>query len=369
MQEKFGNSQHSDVIYLRKALELAKIRRGFCAPNPSVGAVVVRDGLVIAAGHHAGPGLDHAEADALKKLSFAQARGATVYVTLEPCCHYGRTPPCTDMLIKAGVKRVVYGFGDPNPIVAGKGQSALEAAGIVCEHLFLAEINTFYESYRYWHSTNKPFVTAKIALSLDGKIAGATGEPIKITGEALQEFTHYSRKKNDAILTTSKTILKDDPQLNVRSQGQTISKILYVLDTHLNVPVDAKVFKTASSIIFFHASTAAPERISALQANGARCISVDTEAGKLNLNQVIDAIGRDGIHDLWIEAGGECFAAFAQQQLLHKAFIYVGSRWVGDGKAAFDNKFVLDLFNTSQVRWLQFGRDVLCEIQLAGALP
>jgi diaminohydroxyphosphoribosylaminopyrimidine deaminase/5-amino-6-(5-phosphoribosylamino)uracil reductase len=233
MQEKFDVSEQSDVIYLRKALELAKIHRGFCSPNPSVGAVIVRSGLVVAAGYHTAAGQAHAEIDALRKLPDGGARGATIYITLEPCCHFGRTPPCTDAIKKSGLKRVVYGYRDPNPVMSGKSEAALTTVGIICEHIHLPEINNFYSSYQHWHLTKKPFITAKIALSLDGKIAGKNSEPVRITGAALNELTHYSRKKSDAILTTSVTILQDDPQMNVRSSGQVYAKPLYILDSKL----------------------------------------------------------------------------------------------------------------------------------------
>jgi diaminohydroxyphosphoribosylaminopyrimidine deaminase / 5-amino-6-(5-phosphoribosylamino)uracil reductase len=364
MQEKFGTSEQSDVIYLRKALDLAKIHRGFCAPNPAVGAVIVRAGLVVAAGYHTGPGNPHAEVDALRKLPEGGARGATIYVSLEPCCHYGRTPPCTEAIKKAGISRVVYGYRDPNPIVAGKGEAILIAAGIACEHIHLPEINSFYNSYQYWHATKKPFITAKIALSLDGKIAGKNNVPVKITGEPLNELTHFSRKKSDAILTTATTIVQDDPQLNVRSSGQVFTKPLYVLDSELKMPISAKVFSTTKSVTIFHSQQADSAREAALTAAGARCIPVTKTATGLSLPEVIKFIGEDGIHDLWVEAGGACFAAFAKAQLLRRAIIYIGSKWIGEGKAAFEDNFSLDLLQSSDVRWLQFGKDVMCEINL-----
>jgi diaminohydroxyphosphoribosylaminopyrimidine deaminase / 5-amino-6-(5-phosphoribosylamino)uracil reductase len=363
MQEKFDVSEQSDVIYLRKALELAKIHRGFCAPNPAVGAVIVRSGLVVAAGYHTGAGQPHAEIDALRKLPEGGARGATIYITLEPCCHFGRTPPCTDAIKKAGIKRVVYGYRDPDP-VAGKGEAVLAAVGISCEHIHLPEINNFYHSYQYWHSTKKPFLTAKIALSLDGKIAGKNSEPVKITGNALNELTHYSRKKSDAILTTSVTILQDDPQLNVRSNGQIFAKPLYILDTDLRTPLTAKVFTTTKSITIFHQEHADAARLAALTKAGARCIAVPLGVKGLALEPVIKQIGEDGVHDVWIEAGGKCFAAFSTQGLLQRAIIYIGSTWIGEGKSAFEDGFSLDSLQSSNLRWLQFGRDVMCEINL-----
>ncbi|MES2217717.1 MAG: bifunctional diaminohydroxyphosphoribosylaminopyrimidine deaminase/5-amino-6-(5-phosphoribosylamino)uracil reductase RibD [Pseudomonadota bacterium] len=364
MQEKFDVSEQSDVIYLRKALELAKIHRGFCAPNPSVGAVIVRAGLVVAAGYHTGPGQAHAEVDALRKLPEGGARGATIYITLEPCCNFGRTPPCTEAIKKAGLSRVVYGFRDSNPSVAGKGEAIVTAAGITCEHIHLPEINNFYASYQHWHLTKKPFITAKIALSLDGKIAGKNNVPVKITGDPLNELTHYSRKKSDAILTTATTIIHDDPQLNVRSNGQIFKKPLYVLDSELRMPATAKVFNTAKSVTIFHKEQADPSRLAALTAAGARCIAVAHTSKGLALDQVIQRIGEDGTHDLWIEAGGKCFAAFSTERLLQRAIIYIGTTWIGDGTSAFEDSFTLDSLQSSNLRWLQFGKDVMCEINL-----
>ena len=347
-----------DQIYLHQALELAKIRRGFCAPNPSVGAVIVKGSKVIATGYHLGPGQPHAEVDALAKLK-NKAKGTTVYVTLEPCCHFGRTPPCTDALIKAGVKRVVYGYRDPNPIVSGKGEAALSEAGILCEYFPLPEINSFYESYTHWHTSQKPFITAKIAMTLDGKIAGKDGERIQITGDALNDFTHFFRKNTDAILTTIKTILKDDPLMNARHQDETTSKKLYILDSQLTMPLNAKVFKSTESITIFHAKNAPPSQQEKLTKLGARCIPIDHAQDGLDLDQAVSAIGKDGIHDLWIESGGQCFTSFINKSLLQRAFIYIAPRWLGEGISAFSQPFD---FRSEQIHWEQLGHDVLCEI-------
>lgn len=346
-----------DISYLKQTLELARTRRGFCAPNPPVGALIVRDGQVIATGYHFGAGFPHAEVEALKKVD-NKAPEATIYVSLEPCCHWGRTPPCTDALIKANVKRVIYGYRDPNPIVSGKGEAALIAAGIACEYIAVPEIDAFYQSYQHWHRTKTPFITAKIAVSLDGKIAGKQGEPIQITGQALKEFTHQQRKDSDAILTTAKTIILDNPQMNVRLQSETIAKPIYILDSELNLPLDAKLFETAKSITVFHAKRAANERQQALTELGVRCISVEENEG-LNLNQVIEFIGKDGIHDLWVEAGGKCFAAFVNQKLVQRAFIYIAPWVMGEGMPAFTE--TLDLRNYP-IQSKQYGKDVLCEI-------
>lgn len=352
---------NSDLIYLTQALNLAKIRRGFCSPNPSVGAIITLENKVLATGYHLACGEPHAEVDALKKLAM-KAQDATIYVTLEPCCHWGKTPPCTDALIQAGIKRVVYGYNDPDPEVSSKGILALQAKGIVCEHLPLPEITAFYASYQHWHEKKQPFITAKIAFTLDGKIAGKSGERIQITGKALQEFTHVFRKTTDAILTTTKTILHDDPQLNARLTEETIAKPIYILDSELNLQQTATIFKTAKSLIVFHAENASLKRQQQLTKLGVRCIPIDKNAQGLDLKKAIHRIGQDGIHDLWIEAGGKCFAAFVAQNLLQRAFMYVAPRWLGDGQAAFGEDFSLDL-GKCEIHWEQFGKDALCDIR------
>jgi diaminohydroxyphosphoribosylaminopyrimidine deaminase/5-amino-6-(5-phosphoribosylamino)uracil reductase len=349
----------TDRYYLSEALLLAKVQQGFCAPNPSVGALIVRDAKIIGCGYHLGVGLAHAEVAAL--ASVPDAINATVYVTLEPCCHWGRTPPCTDALIKAGIKRVVYGYRDPNPLVSGKGEIALQAAGIACEYISHSDIDDFYKSYSYWQATKLPFVTAKIALSLDGRIAGAAGEPLQITGEALKKFTHDCRKTNDAILTTINTIIYDNPQLNVRYPDKVYAKPLYILDSQLAFPLTATVLTTAKSITLFHSTKASLERQQQLIAQGIRCVSLGEDKEGLILAQAIKLIGQDGHHSLWVEAGGKCFSALVREQLLQRAFIYIAPKWFGTGKIAFPADFSLDI-SSHQLYWQQFGNDVLCEV-------
>lgn len=353
--------ENTDLTYLSQALDLAKIRRGFCSPNPSVGAVITLDNKVVATGYHMAAGSPHAEADALKKISM-HAKDATIYVTLEPCSHWGKTPPCTDALIQAGIKRVVYGYSDPNSTVSGKGASALQTNGIICDYIPTSDIADFYESYNHWLKTKTPFVTAKIALTLDGKIAGKQGERIQITGKALQEFTHASRKTADAILTTIKTILHDDPQLNVRIANDTIAKPIYVLDSELNLPFTSTILKTAKSLTIFYSKEADPTRLQQFNKQGIHCIAIDKNNNGLDLNQVIQHIGQAGIHDLWVEAGGKCFAALIKQKLLQRALIYVAPRWLGEGQSAFENDFILDSNNT-KIQWKQLGNDALCDIR------
>ncbi|MCE3239348.1 MAG: ribD [Gammaproteobacteria bacterium] len=351
--------QNLDGFYLIQALELAKLRRGFCAPNPAVGAVITLEDKVLATGYHFAAGSLHAEIDALQKLN-SKAIGATIYVTLEPCCHWGKTPPCTDALIHAGIKRVVYGYRDPNPSVGDKSAVLLQAKGISCEHIALPEIDEFYESYQYWHHKKMPFVTAKIALSLDGKIAGKLGKRIQITGQALQKFTHAARKTTDAILTTVKTIMCDDPKLNARETNETIAKPLYILDSKLQLSPLMTVFKTAQSLTVFYAEDT-QNQLQKLTDLGVRCIQLNKSIQGVDLHQVIKAIGQEGIHDLWVEAGGKCFSALVMEKLVQRALIYIAPRWIGEGQAAFADHFSLDLAGC-KIHWQQVGNDALCDI-------
>lgn len=351
-------------LFLLKALDLAREWKGFCSPNPAVGAVIVdATNQIIATGYHTGPGNLHAEIDALQKLSQPET-DATLYVTLEPCCHYGKTPPCTEAIIKSGIKRVVFGLRDPNPLISGKGEKLLKEAGIECEYHPLPEINSFYESYVHWHATQLPFVTAKLAMSLDGKIAGKKGERIQMTGEILTEWTHQQRKYSDAILTTFKTIQNDNPQLNARCENKIFPKKIYVLDTNLNISLESTIFKTAESITLFHSNEISLEKKFELEKLGARCISTGKNESGLNLHEVLNQIGRDGIHDLWVEAGGKCFSAFIRNKLANRALLYIAPRWLGEGLPAFHQAFSFPELNPASIHWQQMGDDKMLEIRL-----
>lgn len=350
-----------NIEFLKQALQLAAIKRGFCAPNPAVGAIVVKNNKILGQGYHHGSGHAHAEVEALKNVG-DEANGATLYVTLEPCCHVGKTPPCTDLLIQRGIKHVFFGFKDPNPLVAEQSKKILAAAGIESEYMPLPEINEFYQSYAYWWQYKKPFVTAKLAMSLDGKIAGANGKRIDITGKNAQLFTHQQRKISDAILTTAKTIINDDPLLNVRLPNEEYQKPVYILDAQLQISTDTTIFNSAKSLTLFHAKTISKEKINSLEKKGARCISVPNHEYGLDLNNVITAIGKDGVHDLWVETGGHCFSSLLKQKLLQKAFIYMAPKWLGSqAQSAFteNNNIFADAI---QKNWRSLGDDGLCEL-------
>ncbi len=354
------NSIHSE--YLQLALTFAEKGKGFCAPNPAVGVVIVKNNQIIATGYHQVAGKAHAEVEALKQLSNDESLGATAYITLEPCCHHGKTPPCTALLIERGIKTVYYGFVDPNPQVSGQGEKQLRAANINCIHLPLPEIDAFYQSYLHWITTQRPFISAKLAMSLDGKIAGPNGERTEITGTTAQVFTHEYRKKSDAILTTVRSVINDDPQLNVRLEGEEIiRKTVYVLDKNLDFPLNAKLFQTAEKIILLHQENADKKRQSQLESQGVQCITIGLQNNQLDITAVLNQIGKAGVHDLLLEAGGICFEAFMLQKQVQRAFVYVALKWLGPHtQSAFNH--TTSIFNHAQdLKWHVLGEDVVCE--------
>jgi diaminohydroxyphosphoribosylaminopyrimidine deaminase/5-amino-6-(5-phosphoribosylamino)uracil reductase len=346
---------------LLQALALAEKGRGLCAPNPAVGAVIVDEqGVVVAEGYHHGPGLPHAEVEALRNLG-RPATGMTMVVTLEPCCHHGRTPPCTEAILESGIARVVFGYSDPNPLVAGKGADQLRAAGVTVEQIDVPAIRLFYASYARWQLTKLPTVTAKIAMSLNGKIAGVNGQRIQLTGDELQVITHLARKRSDAILTTARTIQLDNPALNVRLPEETVAKNIYILDSRLSLDVNARILKTAKSITLFHAADVAPDLVARYTQLGIRCVAIACDSAGLYLPHVLACIGEEGVHDVWVEAGGRLLTALLQQQLVQWLWLYMAPIWLQEGEAAFTREMT---FDARQIEWQQVGRDVVAKMEM-----
>ena len=346
--------KNTEKTHLKQALDQARIQQGFCAPNPSVGAVVVKAGEILAKGYHRGPGTLHAEPAALNQLNDETIKGSTVYVTLEPCGTFGRTPPCTDLLIRKGVHKVVFGHYDPNPAVAGKGIVALAAAGILCEHLPLAEIEDFYRAYTYWHQKKLPWVTTKLAMSLDGKIALTNTAPTQISSDRLQRYTHQKRKEADALLSTAKTIMADNSQLNARLEGEVYAKPLYLLDRRLSIPLTAKIFSTAKTLTIFYQEGAAPQdKLAALTGRGVCCVASD-----LQWPTILPYIAAKGSHTLWVEAGSRCFESLTQSGYLCEAIFYITPKILGpEAYPAFLQGACLEDFR--KVKWKIMGDEMV----------
>lgn len=349
-----------DKKYLLHTLKLAQKRVGFCAPNPSVGAVVVKENNLFSEGFHEQAGAPHAEVAALMQLSLEQTQDATLYVSLEPCTHEGKTPPCTDLIIAKKIKRVVFASKDPNTQVKGNGAQLLKEHGIECVHYPLEEINQFYKAYKWYCIYQRPFVIGKIALSLNGKISDAQKKPVHITGEKFRIWVHQQRLSSDAILTTAKTIIADNPLLNVRLDNE-IAKPIYVLDQKLTTPLQAKIFSTGAKLCFFYSEEFLDqEKIKILLDRGARCVPINLKNQRLDLVTLLKILGKDGCHQVWLEAGGTCFQSFVLEKLMNKAYIAVAPKWLdNDAPPAFDANIFSDYVNLS---WREFDLDSVCEI-------
>jgi diaminohydroxyphosphoribosylaminopyrimidine deaminase/5-amino-6-(5-phosphoribosylamino)uracil reductase len=316
-----------DRNHMARALELAAKGLASAHPNPRVGCVLVRDGRVVGEGWHERAGGPHAEAAALANAADSVA-GATAYVTLEPCNHHGRTPPCSEALIKAGVVRVVYAVDDPNPLVNGSGARRLREAGVRVEAgLMGAEATDLNAGFIKRMRHGVPLVRLKLAMSLDGRTALSDGRSQWITGEAARRDVQYWRARSSAVLTGIGTVLADDPRLSVRPVGEGVRQPLRViLDSGLRTPPAARVFDGAvpqGGVVIFTTSTEA-DRIAALQARGARI-----EQG-VGLAQVMAKLGKAGINELLVEAGATLAGALIEQRCVDELLLYVAPVVLGD---------------------------------------
>ena len=292
-----------DESYMREALRIAEYARGRTSPNPLVGAVIVRDGTIVASGWHRAAGEPHAEIHALR-MAGELARGATLYVTLEPCAHHGRTGPCAEAVIAAGLARVVIALSDPNPLVAGRGIHLLTAAGIevttgVCED----EARRHNEIFLKWVTTKRPFVTLKTAMTLDGKIASHTGASQWITGAAARARVHAYRNEYDAILVGIGTVLADDPSLTTRLEhGTGKNPLRIVLDSEARTPLDAKlVADGAAPTIIVVSERADHRRVNLLRACGAEVVTLGAQ--RVDIAALLDYLGARDITSLFVEGG------------------------------------------------------------------
>ena len=292
-----------DESYMHEALRIAEYARGHTSPNPLVGAVIVRDGTIVASGWHRAAGEPHAEIHALR-MAGELARGATLYVTLEPCAHHGRTGPCAEAVIAAGLARVVIALSDPNPLVAGRGIHLLTAAGIevttgICED----EARRQNEIFLKWVTTKRPFVTLKTAMTLDGKIASHTGASQWITGAAARARVHAYRNEYDAILVGIGTVLADDPSLTTRLEhGTGKNPLRIVLDSEARTPLDAKlVADGAAPTIIVVSERADHRRVNLLRACGTEVVTLGAQ--RVDIAALLDYLGARDITSLFVEGG------------------------------------------------------------------
>lgn len=349
--------------YLLAALEQAFKGRGLCAPNPSVGAIAVHNGEIIARSSHRGAGTPHAEQLLLNKLP-KNITDLTLYVTLEPCNHWGKTPPCVDEIINYGVKRVVFAYRDPNPIIiANDSQHRLRSHHIEVIHFPLPEIDEFYASYHQWTLTQRPWVTVKMAQSLDGKIAASGGSPIHLSNAECATFTHQQRAQCDVLLTTVKTVNQDNPRFNARLATGTLAKPLAIIDTDLQLNPTATVFNTAKQMhIYYNEQHSAPE--THLDCHYHAMPSID---GKLDLKAVILHLGQLGYHDVWVEAGGIFFNALLKTGWVNRTHLYLVPTVLGSAAiSAFSDPSVFN--QPARVTWQQMGDNIMLTLDWLNAM-
>jgi len=364
------------------ALRLAKRGYGATSPNPMVGAVLVKGGKIIGRGWHRRAGLPHAEIETLRDAQKRghNPRGATLYVTLEPCCTHGRTPPCTDAIIAAGIKKVIIGATDPNPKHAGKGFRILRRAGIEVVHGILGEeCAKLNEAFNHWIVHRTPFVTVKAAMTLDGKIATVSGESKWITGEQARAHGMKLRQGADAILVGINTILADDPSLTarsqkseVRSQNKNLRQRRIILDSQARTPLDAKVvgdeFAALTTIVVSKSApkyrvAALAKRVKVIVAPAANS-KFKTQNSKLDLRWLLKKLGAENVTSLLVEGGGEVNASFLLGGFAQRvAFFYapkiLGGRDARKAVAGDGAKSLSDAIQLREVEWRRLGDDLL----------
>jgi diaminohydroxyphosphoribosylaminopyrimidine deaminase/5-amino-6-(5-phosphoribosylamino)uracil reductase len=323
-----------DNEFMMQAIRLAARGLYSTDPNPRVGCVLVKDGQVIGQGWHEQAGSPHAEINALTGAGDA-ARGATAYVTLEPCCHQGKTPPCSDALIKAGITRVVAAMEDPNPRVAGKGSAALRQAGIVVETgLLQAQAEQLNPGFIQRMKTGRPWVRCKLAMSLDGRTAMASGESRWISGEAARADVQRLRARSSAIMTGIGTVIADDPSLNVRLDNENDTPVRQpvrvILDSKLRTPKAARLLGLSGETIIFTREADENKR-AALASDNVTVINQSSANGQLDLGRVLDELGKREINEVQLEAGATLSGAMLDAGLVDELVIYMAPHLMGDG--------------------------------------
>ena len=332
----------NDMEYMSLALRLAEKGCGWTSPNPMVGAVIVKDGQVIGQGWHEKYGAPHAERNALAACT-QPPQGATMYVTLEPCCHYGKQPPCVDAVLEAGIRRVVVGSADPNPLVGGKGIRILREHGVqVTEDVLREQCDRLNEVFLYYIKTRRPFVVMKYAMTMDGKIAAYTGESKWITGEAARNHVQQQRHRYTAIMAGVGTVLADDPLLTCRIPNGK-NPIRIICDTRLQTPLDARVVTTAKQAPTVFAACAGvcggqeQERYQkkklALQEAGCRILEVKEKNGHVDLQQLMQQLGEEQIDSILLEGGGMLHWAALDSGIVRRVQAYVAPKLFGGREA------------------------------------
>jgi len=355
-----------DEHWMKRVLRLAEKGKGRTSPNPMVGAVLVKNGKVVGEGYHVKAGADHAEIIALRKAGEV-AKGATLYLNLEPCIHYGRTPPCAPAVIEAKVKRVVIGMEDPNPLVRGRGLKSLKSAGLDVEVGILEkECRRLNEAFCKYILKKEPFVILKVSATLDGKIATREGDSKWISGETSRHFVHRMRDQVDGVVVGIGTVLKDDPQLTARiKKGRDPYRI--ILDSQLRIPEDARVIGNSPlKAIIATTELAARDKIERLEKKGVRILILDSKQGRVDLKNCLSKLGEMEMTTLLVEGGNQVNGSFLDEGLIDKILLFLSPKLIGDREAlgifGGSGKATLkEAIPMNELRVRRIGEDILIE--------
>lgn len=349
---------------MRRALALAK--RGRTSPNPMVGAVVVKDGVIVGEGYHPRAGEPHAEVFALRDAG-AGAKGATLYVTLEPCCHQGRTPPCTKAVIEAGISEVYAAMVDPDPKVASKGLDELRRAGIIVHSLLCEdEARRLNEAYIKHRTTGMPFVILKSAMSLDGKIATRTGDSKWITNERSRAYAHRIRSRIDAIIVGGNTARTDDPSLTARLGKKVFYPTRVVVTATGNIPCTLKLLQEPGEAVIAAPNYADSSQLRKLEQAGARIVTLEAPDGRPSIRSLMRQLADDGCLSVLIEGGGEVAAWALEERVVDKVIYFYASRIIGgcdsvNSVAGPGAETVASAVTLNNIRVKRFGEDTAIE--------
>ncbi|MEO3945248.1 bifunctional diaminohydroxyphosphoribosylaminopyrimidine deaminase/5-amino-6-(5-phosphoribosylamino)uracil reductase RibD [Gorillibacterium sp. CAU 1737] len=355
----------SDDHYMGLALNLARGTAGQTGINPAVGCVVVKDGRIVGMGAHLKRGTAHAEVHALN-MAGGEAEGATVYVTLEPCSHHGKTPPCADRLVAERVARVVVAASDPNPAVAGRGLARLREQGIaVVTGVREAEALALNEAFRKYIVTGMPFVTLKTASTLDGRVASRTGDSRWITNPQSREFVHVLRHRNQAVLTGIGTVLADDPEFSTRLSVPALQPVRVIVDSELRLPSDARLLRPGSGgpVLVLTREGADPERARRLVERGAEVVPVEGAGARVSLRAALRELGRREIGSVLLEGGGRLNGAMLAEQLVDKLVLFFAPKIIGGANAPVSFAFegfdrMADAIRFTNMKAEPFGEDL-----------
>ncbi len=344
-----------DIFFMRRALQIAHRGHGGAHPNPLVGAVIATGNKILSEGAHERFGGAHAEINALRRLR-GISKAATLYTTLEPCAHFGKTPPCVDFILKKKIRRVVIGAKDPNPLVCGRGIDRLKKAGVkVIVGVLASQARALNRDFKQWILKKIPYVTVKIAQSLDGKIAARSGQSRWITGKKARRFSHQLRAKADAVLVGVGTVLKDDPRLNVRLGRRAHQPAKVILDATLRTPVSARIFSPAlgGKVLIFTTFRASSKKMKILSRKAEIFVVKEKERGRVDWKQTLQILGRKGIVHLLVEGGGEVLASAFDAGIVNEAYFFVAPKVIAGSKHLAQARFF------RKKEWTAVGDDFL----------